>query len=159
MSNDVTGGNTKLEEALGLSPQPTPNTAVVVARPPAPIVSDSKIEDDAEFARQEVYDLVSKGGEAIEQIMEVARESQHPRAYEVLAQMLKTQSDNVNQLLKIQKDKKQLLQPDDAATGNPAPINVANAVFVGTSSELIRMIRKENKEPYVIDIDAEYTDE
>ena len=157
MSNDVTGGNTKLEEALGLSPQPTPNTAVVVARPPAPIASDNKIEDDAEYARQEVYELVQKGAEAIDQIMEVARESQHPRAYEVLAQMLKTQSDNVDKLLKIQKDKKQLLQPDPT-NPNTAPINVANAVFVGTSSELIRMIRKEQKDPYVLDIDAEYTD-
>lgn len=159
MSNDVIGGNTKLEEALGLSPQQSSSNAAVVVARPAPIQSDNKIEDDAEYARQEAYDLVQKGAEAIDQIMEVARESQHPRAYEVLAQMLKTQSDNLDKLLKIQKDKKQLLQQDPSNGAGPASINVANAVFVGTSSELIRMIRKEQQTPYVIDVDAEYTDD
>jgi hypothetical protein len=128
-------------------------------RPTPPIASDNKIEDDSEYARREIYDLVSKGGEAIDQIMEVARESQHPRAYEVLAQMLKTQSDNVDKLLKIQKERKDLLRPDEMGNGNK-PINVANAVFVGTSSDLIRMIRREEKnDGHIIDVIPEPTDD
>jgi hypothetical protein len=140
-----TSGNTKLEEALGISPQSNTNTQrAVVVRPSPPVQDDNTIQTDSEYARQEIYDLVSKGGEAIDQIMEVARESQHPRAYEVLAQMLKTQSDNVDKLLRIQKERKDLLKPDQEGT-NKSPINVANAVFVGTSSDLIRMIRQEER--------------
>jgi hypothetical protein len=138
----VANANAILSAALGIA---TPNTAIATRRAPRPapsLASQDKIEDDADYARENTYDLVEKGAEAIDQIMEIARESQHPRAFEVLAQLLKTQSDNVDKLLKIQKERKELKKEDPAAPGSNTSIT-NNTVFVGTPDELIRLIRKD----------------
>lgn len=107
--------------------------------------SDADILDDADYARRNLYNLIEKGNDTIENISDIARESMHPRAFEVLGQLMKTQSDNLDKLLKLQKDKKDLLKKQDAVENAAAPsITVDKAVFVGSTAELLKRLKNEN---------------
>lgn len=96
---------------------------------------------DAEYSRSNYYNLIEKGNEALEGILEVAKESQHPRAYEVAANMIKNLSDVTEKLMVLQKQQQEL-RPKDAA---PTNISVDKAVFVGSTSELLDKIRSDKK--------------
>ena len=90
-----------------------------------------------------MYDLIEKGNQTIENISDIARESMHPRAFEVLGQLIKTQSENLDKLLKLQKDKKELLQTQEHSV-NSQNIAIDKAVFVGSTAELLKKIKNEN---------------
>lgn len=121
--------NEKLSEALQIEPiDLLPKTEIVEVR--------DEVEDDAEFARQNLRDLIEKGSDAAEHIIAVAKQSDHPRAFEVVAGMLKNLSDMNKDLLEIQK-RKQDLQPK--VTQNN--INVDKAVFVGSTAELLKQLK------------------
>jgi len=121
--------NEKLSEALQIEPiNLLPKTEIVEVR--------DEVEDDAEFARQNLRDLIEKGSDAAEHIIAVAKQSDHPRAFEVVAGMLKNLSDMNKDLLEIQK-RKQDLQPK--VTQNN--INVDKAVFVGSTAELLKQLK------------------
>jgi hypothetical protein len=102
----------------------------------------STIEDYAEYARQNIRDLIDKGSVAIDNLLHVAKDSQHPRAYEVAANMLKNLTDMNKDLMEIQKRKKEL---SPVETQNAKNINVDKAVFVGSTAELVKFL-KSNKE-------------
>ena len=99
------------------------------------------VEDDAEFARQNLRDLIEKGNDAADHIISVAKQSDHPRAFEVVAGMLKNLADMNKDLLEVQK-RKQDLQPK--TTNNTQDLNIDKAVFVGSTAELLKQL-KENK--------------
>jgi hypothetical protein len=99
------------------------------------------IADDAEFARQNIRGLIAKGNNAVEGILHVAKESEHPRAYEVAANLIKHLSDLNKDLLEIQKRKKDLAPQEYKNSQN---INVDKAVFVGSTTELVKFL-KSNK--------------
>ena len=121
--------NEKLSKALDIEPiEITPATEVVEAK--------DTIEDDAEFARQNLRTLIQKGNDAADHIVEIAKQSEHPRAFEVAAGMLKNLADMNKDLLDIQK-KKQDLQPKITQQS----INVDKAVFVGSTAELLKQIK------------------
>ena len=121
--------NEKLSEALQIEPiEILPKTEIVEVK--------DAVEDDAEFARQNLRDLIEKGNDAAEHIIAVAKQSDHPRAFEVVAGMLKNLSDMNKDLLEIQK-RKQDLQPK--LTQNN--INVEKAVFVGSTAELLKQLK------------------
>jgi hypothetical protein len=103
---------------------------------------DDQIQSDADYARSNLYGLIEKGNETIENISDIARESMHPRAFEVLGQLIKTQSDNLDKLLKLQKDKKELLKSEEQAA--PTNVNVDKAIFVGSTAELLRQLKNES---------------
>jgi hypothetical protein len=126
--------NEKLSETLEIKPIElvTSNEIVEVK---------NTIEDDAEFARQNLRNLIEKGNEAADHIIAVAKQSDHPRAFEVVAGMLKNLADMNKDLLEVQK-RKQDLQPKPVET--KGTINVDKAVFVGSTTELIKQLR-ENK--------------
>lgn len=98
----------------------------------------NSIDDDAEFARQNIRGLIEKGNEAIDGILNVAKASDHPRAYEVAANMLKHLTDMNKDLMEIQKRKKDL-QPKESSPTNG--INVDKAVFVGSTKELVKLLK------------------
>jgi len=123
--------NQKLAEALDIEPVNFTETEVVVVA--------NVIDDDAEFARQNLRKLIEKGSIAADNILHVAKESEHPRAYEVAANMMKHLADMNKDLLEIQK-RKQDLQPKQ--TDNKGPINVDKAVFVGSTAEFIKQLRQ-----------------
>ena len=105
-------------------------------------VVEASQNDDAEadfaFARKNVKDLIKQGSAAVGNILKVAKASEHPRAYEVAATMLKTMADMNKDLLDMQK-KRQDLNP--ASKPEAQQINVDKDVFVGSTAELIKQIK------------------
>lgn len=115
---------------------------VPVVRDDKPIIvhqSDSAAPD-ADYSRANYYNLIEKGNEALDGILEVAKESQHPRAYEVAANMIKNLSDVTEKLMILQKQQ-QDLKPKEAA---PTNIAIDKAVFVGSTAELLKKLKNES---------------
>jgi hypothetical protein len=124
--------NEKLSQALDIEPIELETKTEIVE-------VNSSIDDDAEYARQNLRTLIQKGNDAADHIVEIAKQSEHPRAFEVAAGLLKNLADMNKDLLEIQK-RKQDLQPKQVTQQN---INVDNAVFIGSTSELIKQLRNE----------------
>ena len=117
---------------------------VPVVREDKPItVHQSQAENpDADYSRSNYYNLIEKGNEALDGILEVAKESQHPRAYEVAANMIKNLSDVTEKLMILQKQQKELRPKEEQVT--QTSINVDKAVFVGSTAELLRQLKNES---------------
>jgi len=100
--------------------------------------SDGDIRKDYEYTRANLYSLIEKGQEAINGIMELAAESDQPRAYEVAGQLIKSVGDVTDKLIDLQKKLKDV-EEDVVKTTN----NVTNnAVFVGSTSELSKLLKQ-----------------
>ena len=121
--------NEKLSEVLDIEPYVKESTTE--------IVETNAIEDDAEYARQNLRKLIEKGNVAADHIVEIAKQSEHPRAFEVAANMLKNLADINKDLMEIQKRKKDLTGVAESK-GN---INVDKAVFVGSTTELVKFLK------------------
>jgi hypothetical protein len=132
--------NEKLSEALDIDPIEIASSEIVELTPATPVESTNQIDDDADFARKNIRELISKGNTAMDNILQVAKESEAPRAYEVAATLIKNLSDLNKDLLDLQK-KKRDLRPVES-TNN---INVDKAVFVGSTKELVKLL-KSNKD-------------
>lgn len=119
----------------------TLDLAPLVSTPPVvQRFEDNQVVDDFEFARKNLMDAIEQGQSALAEIVSVAGMSQHPRAYEVVATLLKTVADANKDLLELQKRKKDL-------TGiGPAPTTVNNNLFVGSTAELQQLIKKQNEQ-------------
>lgn len=106
------------------------------------VVSDTKDESDIEvdysIARNNIKNLIRKGDGAIDELMKVATESEHPRAYEVAANFIKTLADLNKDLLELQKKRKDL---NIEQQNSSQTTNIDKAVFVGSTAELIKMIK------------------
>jgi hypothetical protein len=102
---------------------------------------NNQVESDADYARSNLYGLIEKGNQTIDNVSEIARESMSPRAFEVLGQLMKTQSENLDKLLKLQKDKKELLENGQTTQQN---IAIDKAVFVGSTAELLKKLKNES---------------
>ena len=130
--------NDNLSEIFDIEPIETTTTAV--ATQVTEIVVGDEVETDAALARKNIKSLLDKGNGAIDNLLLVAQESEHPRAYEVAANFIKTLADLNKDLLDVQK-KKSDLRPQQTTNQS---INVEKAVFVGSTAELLKQIR-ENK--------------
>ena len=131
--------NDNLSEIFDVEPMQQPKVLPAV-KPTTELVANDEVEADAALARKNIKGLLDKGGAAIDNLLLVAQESEHPRAYEVAANFIKTLGDLNKDLLEIQKQK-QSLRPVEI---NNQSINVEKAVFVGSTAELLKQIR-ENK--------------
>ena len=131
--------NDNLSEIFDIEPMEQPEVLPAV-KPTTESVASDEVETDAALARRNIKGLLDKGGAAIDNLLLVAQESEHPRAYEVAANFIKTLGDLNKDLLEIQKQK-QSLRPVEV---NNQSINVEKAVFVGSTAELLKQIR-ENK--------------
>lgn len=117
-------------------------------RKDAQILIDKKhIKDDYEFSRATYKDLIKVGTLSMDSLAELARESEHPRAFEVLSNHLKSIGDITDKLMKLQKNKKELTEDDVKRE------ITNNNVFVGSTTELQRMLL--DKKDNIIDVDAE----
>lgn len=106
---------------------------------PAPIIVQSEIDSDFDFARNNIRELAEKGKIAVDNILQVASATDHPRAYEVAANLLKSMSDINKDLIELQKKKRDLMPQKEQPT-----INVDKAVFVGSTADLIKQIKQVN---------------
>jgi len=100
------------------------------------------IKKDYEYTRANLYSLIEKGQEAINGIMELAGDGGSPRAYEVVAGMIKNISEVTKELIDLQKKMKELNEDTPKSSSG---VNVQNAVFVGSTAELQKLLRQ-NKE-------------
>jgi hypothetical protein len=122
-----------ISNSLGLEPiidSPGRLTAVL------PALKAEK-NDDYEYARRNLYDVIEKGSSALEDIIDVAKQSESPRAYEVVTNLIKTMVDANKDLLTLAKTKKELEKHEE-----PEQKNITNNnLFVGSSAELLKMIK------------------
>lgn len=103
-------------------------------------MTNQTTDDDFELVRRIKHSLLVKGEEALEDMMEVARATEHPRAYEVLSNMMKNVSDAGDSLIDIHKKKHDIDNKDNAL---PPPTTTNNNVFVGSTTDLQRMLLKD----------------
>jgi hypothetical protein len=132
----------KLSELFDVDPIAT-DVEVVSSTEVVPVKPEDVVETDTEYARRNIRDLIDKGSVAVDNLLQVSKESEHPRAYEVVAGLMKTMADLNKDLLELQKRKKDL-QPQLDSASNRGNITVEKAVFVGSTAELLKQIR-ENK--------------
>ena len=95
------------------------------------------IEKDYEYTRGNLYSIIEKGQEAINGILELAQDSEMPRAYEVAGQLIKSVSDATDKLMDLQKKVKDV--NEDSPTKGPSTVN--NALFVGSTAELAKLLK------------------
>ena len=100
------------------------------------------IDYDYEFSRNTHRDLIEQGQEALSDLLKVAKEGQHPRAYEVAANMLKSLSDMTDKLMTLHKQKKDLDGKEGGPASTPQTVNIDKAVFTGSTADLLKQIRK-----------------
>lgn len=136
--------NKSLSDVLGVE-----NAVEVIPPTPAePIINTPHEVDDADadynLSRRTFRDLIIKGNQAMESLTDLAKESESPRAYEVLSTMMRTIADTTKDLYDLQKKTKDLkgLPKDDKPS-----VNVEKAVFVGTTAELLQQIKAKKEEP------------
>ena len=130
----------KLDETFNIA-----STEVVEADEVKPAVGIQKpdrltkndIEKDYEYTRGNLYSIIEKGQEAINGILEVAQDSDMPRAYEVAGQLIKSVSDATDKLMDLQKKLKDV----EEETQSKGPSTVNNALFVGSTAELQKILK------------------
>lgn len=123
----------KIEQALDIETKIVSSDPVEVKKMETP----DDPQKDYEYSRGQLYNLIDKGQEAIDGILELAQESGHPRAYEVAGQLIKSVGDVTDKLIDLQKKMKDL----DAPQKN-GPTTVNNALFVGSTAELSKLIKQ-----------------
>ena len=139
--------NNKIDEELGVvarALQKNPweadenkSNIEVISSPPQLLKNyDSHIEKDYEYQRDNFYNLVEKGSSAIDGILELAKESEHPRTYEVAGNLIKQVAEVAEKLGDLQEKMRKLKE-----VPNTAPKNVTNALFVGSTAELQKMLK------------------
>jgi len=109
---------------------------------PAVVDYADPVNADADFARDNIRGLVLQGNQAVDELMLIARDGQHPRAFEVLSGLMKNLADMNKDLLEIQKRKKDLA-PKAESQNN---LNIDKAVFVGSTAQLVKMLKNQKQE-------------
>ena len=128
-----------IDKALGVVEKiSTPVSYYDIPPEPKPIVTVGEdIDDDYKYQRDNFYNLVEKGSAAIEGILELAKEGEHPRAYEVAGNLIKQVAEVTEKLGDLQEKMRKLKE-----VPNNAPKNVTNALFVGSTAELQKMLKE-----------------
>tara|TARA_B100002019_G_scaffold112659_2_gene97011 strand:- start:638 stop:1063 length:426 start_codon:yes stop_codon:yes gene_type:complete len=127
-----------LDEAFNLAGEILPAEKKEVEQVKPKSSSPQDIRKDYEYTRGNLYSIIEKGQEAINGILELAQETEQPRAYEVAGQLIKSVSDATDKLMELQKKLKDV----EEDTVQKGPTNVTNALFVGSTAELQKMIKK-----------------
>ena len=117
------------------------DVSVGVERKKPDRLTKSDVERDYEYTRGNLYSIIEKGQEAINGILEVAQESDMPRAYEVAGQLIKSVSDATDKLMTLQQKLKDVNEEHESK----GPTNVTNALFVGSTAELQKLLKDQSK--------------
>jgi len=126
----------RLDKEFGVIEKIVPQTIIPKIIPNIVEVSEDDIEDDYKYQRDNFYNLVEKGSAAIDGILELAKESEHPRTYEVAGQLIKNVAEVTEKLGDLQEKMRRLKE-----VPSNAPKNVTNALFVGSTKELQKMLK------------------
>ena len=131
----------KLDKTFNITPEVVEEEPKVIKKEKPDRLTKDDITRDYEYTRGNLYSIIEKGQEAIDGILEIAQESEMPRAYEVAGQLIKSVSDATDKLMELQKKLKDV-EEDTAQKG---PTNVTNALFVGSTADLQKMLKKVDK--------------
>ena len=127
-----------IDEALGVIDPVEKELSIASSKTVVPRPSDNLEDLDADYKsqRENFYNLIERGSDAIEGILEIARESDHPRTYEVAGNLIKQVAEVTEKLGDLQEKMKRLKE-----VPNTAPKNVTNALFVGSTAELQKVLK------------------
>ena len=112
-----------------------------ISRYSAELTNENDVDDDYTYQRDNFYNLVEKGSAAIEGILELAKEGEHPRAYEVAGNLIKQVAEVTEKLGDLQEKMRKLKE-----VPNHGPRSVTNALFVGSTKELQKLIKGKTEE-------------
>ena len=112
---------------------------------PTVIDSNENKDNDFQYARENLYDIIEKGRDAMEELLEIAKAEESPRAFEVFGQLLKNMTDTQQTLMELHQKKQKLENDGDRQEVSRAQ-NVTNALFVGSTAELLKLVKKETKQ-------------
>ena len=113
----------------------------VIVPKKVPQSNDDDIDNDYKYQRENFYNLIERGQDAIDGILDIAKESDHPRGYEVAGNLIKQVAEVTEKLGDLQEKMKKLKE-----VPNSAPKNVTNALFVGSTAELQKMLKGKTNE-------------
>ena len=132
MDTSSQGSNDSIGKTLDLRPIETFEVVPTVEP------TSSTVSGDFDYARGNMVNILEKGNEALSDMLEFAQRSQHPRGYEVVATLIKTLAETNKDLLELSKKKQEL-------EGEKGPSTVHNNLFVGSSAELLKMLKSNGK--------------
>ena len=145
--------NDPIGKALGMTPyESNQNVKNIIAD-----AHNDSASTDFTTARANIHNLIDTSKTAIEQLSEVAKSSQHPRAYEVLANLITTSLNANKALLEHQEKIRKIQEVDNPMNSEAKTQNIENAIFVGSTSDLQQLIKNSNKKN--IEIDDNNTEE
>ena len=132
----------KLNEVLNITPEVVEPTFIEatggeMTQITIPTPEDKDAEVDFDTGRENLYKMLEKGNSAIDGILALAKEGEHPRAYEVAGQLIKTVADVSKDLMTMQEKLKKLKE-----IANTGPKSVTNALFVGSTTELTKLLKE-----------------
>ena len=130
----------KLDKTFNITPEVVEEETTVVEREKPDRLTKDDIEKDYEYTRGNLYSIIEKGQEEIKGILEIAQESEMPRSYEVAGQLIKSVSDATDKLLDLQ----QKLKDVNEEKVKKGPNNVTNALFVGSTADLAKLIKQQD---------------
>ena len=132
----------RIEKHLELGEDPPKNKVQVLD---APVVNNNDNENnDFQYARENLYHIIERGRDAMDELLEIAKAEESPRAFEVFGQLLKNMTDSQEKLMELHQ-KKQKLENDGERQEVTKAQNVTNALFVGSTAELLKLVKKETK--------------
>ena len=127
----------KLNEVLDIAGEIVPQEVKIETKKELTVPEQKDPDIDFETGRKNLYNLLDKGNEAIDGILSLAKEGEHPRAYEVAGQLIKTVSEVSQNLFDLQEKLKKIKD-----VPNTGPKSVTNALFVGSTTELTKLLKK-----------------
>ena len=139
----------RIEKHLELGEESLKNDVKVinatVENVPTVIDSNENKDNDFQYARENLYDIIEKGRDAMEELLEIAKAEESPRAFEVFGQLLKNMTDTQQTLMELHQKKQKLENDGDRQEVSRAQ-NVTNALFVGSTADLLKLVKRETKQ-------------
>ena len=123
-------------------------TEAEVLNPPKilPATIDGEEKDtDFRYARENMYHIIERGRDAMDELLEIAKAEESPRAFEVFGQLLKNMTDTQEKLMELHR-KKQIIENDGERQEVTKAQNVTNALFVGSTADLLKLVKRETKQ-------------
>ncbi len=132
-----------LVEQISTEPSEMVNTTEETL--PTVINDDGQKDTDFQYARENMYHIIERGRDAMDELLEIAKAEESPRAFEVFGQLLKNMTDSQEKLMELHQ-KKQKIENDGERQEVTKAQNVTNALFVGSTAELLKLVKKEAKQ-------------
>ena len=130
---DMDNIDNHLDEVFGIVEKP--KKEIVKTERVVPAVTDDDSDTDFQYARENLYNLIERGTDGLEELLEIAKQSEHPRAFEVVQQTIGQLTTTNKELLNLHKTKK------DIKVEKGGPTSVNNNLFVGSTAELQKMLK------------------